>query len=287
MTNTKNAPAIDKLDHASQKTISAIVTPKIAEGYLAASANLRPVPQKSVRKILTDIRGGNFMFTGNPIKFAPDGKLIDGAAVLSAIIRANTPVKVAIATGISYAARNAMDSGAQFKLKDALVNNGITRANAVQAALNGIQEYENGEFEQEKDPFRPAITIPASLDFLAKNPSVKQIASDAENLSRKLGFLSTKQVATLLWIFAPVSTEDSAEFFKKLHKGYSDGEGDPVFVLREQLIVNKDAMSKLPNRTVLAITVKAFNLYRSGETVKKNLTFVGGGTRAESFPKAK
>ena len=283
----KIAPAPSELDFTVESSITVILTPAIAEEYLAAViAPLRAVNEPSLARLLTDIRTGNYVYTSDPIKFDVDGNLIDGLVRLHAIIKSNESLLVTIATGVDPVARHVIDTQAKFSLAQSLELEGVKHAGNVAAALKAIQAWDRGDHLADPDPFRGATTNRGSLAFLAANPSVETVASDAAKLSKRLGTLTTKQLAAFIWAFDKLSRDDRTLFFTRLENGVNTGEKDPIYQLRELLTANSNTVDKLSTRTVNALVIKAWNSFRTTGQVK-TLKFIGGGSKPETFPTPK
>lgn len=280
------APAYDSIDFTKTSIFTATITPAIAEEYLAASSALRNSQGKALGRIVTDVRSGNFQYTGDTIKFSPEGTIVDGTARLEAVIRTNTALEMAIATGVSELARHVIDTGKVFTLKQSLELAGVDRPAAVAAALKAIQSFERGDHLPDRDVFSGETTNPGSLEFLRKNPSVSQIALEASKLSRNVPGLNTGLLSRFFWEFDKVSRDARTTFFSKLSSGANSGENDPIYVLRSLLETSEEAGRSIGAHQKSALVVKAWNAFRDGRVVRE-LKFIGGGTKPEPFPVAR
>jgi hypothetical protein len=283
MSSIPLAPDFTSINFALPTTMAVVITPEIAEQYLSAVAENHRTNAKSFNRLVTDMRNDNFLFTSDTLKVSTAQVLIDGAARLAAVIKSGKTVTMMLATGVNPGARHVVDTGKTFTLKNSLELNGVKHAGSVAAALTAIQAWERGDHLAEPDLFRGVTTNLTSLAFLDANPEVQQIAIEAAKLAAKIPTLTTKQLSAYIWAFDKLDRNARTVFFAKLVSGESIGADDPLYLLREILIRNESSLQKLSGRTVDALTIKAWNVYRAGH-LTKTLTFVGGGSRPEDFP---
>jgi hypothetical protein len=246
---------------------------------LRAADNHRSASKGSIDRIVQDIRNGQFQYTGDSIKFDGEGYLLDGRNRLSAIVKTGATLDLMIATGINDKARYVIDTGKTYTLKNALEAEGVPRAQHVAMALTAVQAWERGDHTSE--PAVGATTINTSLTFLRENFRIHEVAAEAKRLQTKITALSGKQLAALVWAFDNAD-KDRTEFFAKIINGHDLTPTDSIFQLRQIFAANEQQRTH-SSRTLLALTIKAWNRYRSNQQMNE-LTFNGGGTAPEDFP---
>ena len=69
------------------------ITPKLAEKWMEANKNNRPLRRSLVGRYAGAIRRGQWELNGESIKFDEDGVLFDGQHRLAAVVEANKPIK--------------------------------------------------------------------------------------------------------------------------------------------------------------------------------------------------
>lgn len=277
-------PLAPKLKNIDFKTVSLTVvtiTPAIAEEYLGAVAEGRRSSSKSVDRLVTDLRAGNFIFTADPIKFGTNKELLDGANRLRAVIKSGVSITVLLATGVAVEARNVIDTGAKFGLKNALERRGTAHAANVAGALTAVQAWEREEHTLH--PKTGATTNSTSLTFLDAHPEIESIAHEAARYASKIPTLTSKQISALIWAFDKLDRDYRTTFFAKLISGANLEANSPILQLRNLLADEQVSASKRSPRFVFAVTIKAWNSYRTGTTVR-SLNFVGGGVHPQEFP---
>lgn len=99
-----------------------VVTPAIAREWLKRNHCNRPLRRRIVDQYARDMASGNWLQTGDALKFDRDGNLLDGQHRLTAIAEGAVAVELLVLTGLDPASQLVMDSGAkrtasdQFKL---------------------------------------------------------------------------------------------------------------------------------------------------------------------------
>src|SRR5664279_4273925 len=69
-----------------------VITPSLAATYLEANIKNRKVKEKAVQRYAADMVAGEWMLTGEAIKFSDEGSLLDGQNRLRAIVMSRTPI---------------------------------------------------------------------------------------------------------------------------------------------------------------------------------------------------
>jgi len=95
-----------------------MVTPELAEKFLATNTNNRPVRPTHVRALAHSIMRGEWVVSHQGIAFSTQGVLLDGQHRLRAIVVAGTPVQMVVTTGVSESAFKVIDCGVRRTLAD-------------------------------------------------------------------------------------------------------------------------------------------------------------------------
>lgn len=114
---TPEPPVWDRSDWPTQA-----VTPAIAREWLKRNHCNRPIRRRIVDQYARDMASGNWLQTGDTMKFDRDGNLLDGQHRLTAIAEGDVTIELLVLTGLDPSTQLVMDSGAkrsaadQFKL---------------------------------------------------------------------------------------------------------------------------------------------------------------------------
>jgi hypothetical protein len=258
------------------------VTPDIARAWVELRVNENTKPHgPTVEKIAADLYAGNYDVANQALGFAYDSTLVDGLNRLAAIIKTGISIDTWVITGVQKKSREVLDTGASFKLKDALDFRGIKNSGSIAASLKSIEAWERGDHTD--SPASGASTNRSGLAFLEAHPEVSDIARDAAKLSVAVPLFTTRTIASLIWAFDKLDRAERVVFFKHLVSGHDLEEGNFVLQLRNKLAFEAMKPKPIGNRTVAALTIKAWNQFRE-PTGTRELVFRAGGAKPETFP---
>src|SRR5699024_367415 len=80
---------------------------------------------RRIESYARDMRAGSWVMTGEAIKFAPSGRLLDGQNRLSAVIEAGIPVRMSVLRNVPESAMPLMDAGIIRNRADAVYLEGL------------------------------------------------------------------------------------------------------------------------------------------------------------------
>jgi hypothetical protein len=95
-----------------------LVTPHLAEQWLAANADNRRIRPSHVDNLAEEMRTGRWRVTHQGIAFSSAGRLIDGQHRLHAILASGQPCTLAVFTGLDDDMFGALDRGARRTVSD-------------------------------------------------------------------------------------------------------------------------------------------------------------------------
>lgn len=110
------------------------------------------------------------------------------------------------------------------------------------------------------------------LSFIENTPRLEDTLRQASAFYVKSNHLMSVSMAALIyWTFSEIDGEACERFFDMLATGANLDEGNPILVLRNTLFdINKRGAhsDRTSRRRIVGITVKAWNKWREGATVK-------------------
>lgn len=257
------------------------ITPEMAIEALGQNTANRKMMPRHTTFLANEIRCGRWILTGDSIKFASTGELIDGQHRLHAIIEAATPVESVVVTGLEPLAKEAIDGGHPRKVGENLHIFAIPNGNAVAAVVPAIVNYLEG-----RNPFsyrgHHRMGTKETLEQLAKHPQIVSSVTESLTLRRVLlqsvgGFCH--------FIFSaidPVLTED---WRSAMQHGSGLKEGDPWHTLRERLLAERATKRKLPREYLAAFCVQAWNCKRDKRSMA--ICRYAPSNDENAFPRAK
>lgn len=237
------------------------ITPEIAIAMLARNTGNRPLRKAHVTLLASDMKAGNWKFDGSPIRFGPDGVLIDGQHRLKAVEDSGVTIESLVIRDLGDVF-SVIDTGAKRQAADTLHIRGEINATILAAALCAVDRYETGKTDGAKKYSTQDIEA-----LLESHPTIRGSAQVATNCAKK--GLPPSALAACHYIFSKFDTEAAGKFFTDLHTGVNLKHGDPVLQLRERLLRSSVVMEKLRSSHVMALMIKAWNLRRGNMTTKK------------------
>jgi hypothetical protein len=278
-------PAKPKLTVIHQhSTETEIIDPIKASDYLETMDLNRPVIESRVKLYARQMSAGEWLPSPQPIIFNTEGQLIDGQHRLWAVIESGASIEVAVARNYDTSIREVLDTGKSRTATDLLALAGYPNPKLHAAAITRIHAYETtGTFN---NPHGALLLTPHEVLLRAQtDPAIIDAATQGNHTYFKFrprGW-TPAIVATLYYLFARINTDDCEAFFERLTSGLFTQANDPIYQLRERLLANESKQIHYSRNQIGALAIKAWNLYRTGDTVNR-LVWNGGGANPEPFP---
>lgn len=243
------------------------VTPEIAEGLLKRNTRNRSVYRNRIEQYAADIRRGAWQVNGEAIKVATDGTILDGQHRLIACTEADAPFTTLLITGLPPEAQETMDQGRPRSFADVLKLRGESEYFSVASATRIVLFY-----ERDGVPYQPIRTAPPSIDDMSRtldrNPEIRDSVRFCAQ--HKVAWFGYSILAGMHYLFSVADADAVDTFIGRLTTGLDLTAGDPVWVLRERLILeHARGANALRPRVKLAFLVRAWNARRDGDTIRR------------------
>lgn len=252
--------------------------PEFAENYLKKVIVNRAINSANVKRLVSDINQGRYLFNGDAFRFDRHGNAADGAHTAQAIIESGKSVVRAVVRGLDPAAFHTIDKGARRKLADDLCIGGVDYSREVAAAarLAFLLETKPGQQPAHKD-----VTDSEVLLYVKANSEIIEYARLYAIKDRSI--LAPSVVAAFHFIFSKKDKTLADQFIDQLLTGASIEKETGVFLLRKLLVENLGAKKRLLKTHILALIIKAWNGARQQIPVRQ-LKYARRGKQAERFP---
>lgn len=258
------------------------ITPTVAQELLGRNDHNRPLTKSRVASLASDMVSGRWVMNGEAIKLAKDGTLLDGQHRLAAVVQANVPINMLVVRGLHEKAQETMDTGGKRTFSNQLTLRGETYSYQLAAVLRMVWLWRHQGDSLTSAGFVRPPTNGELFELLEAYPEVRVQAPLVNRLVRNANMPG--QVAGLcVWLLYRVDADDANAFFTALESGVGLQANDPIYVLRELLLRRPVAGDRAAVRSLVAITIKAWNKYRRGEPCTA-LRWVQGGAHPEAFP---
>lgn len=242
------------------------VTPEVAEKWLGKNVHNRNVRPRTVDSYARDMAAGQWQITGEAIKFASNGDLLDGQHRLLAVIQSGVTIEMLVVSGLDPAAQEAMDSGTARTTGDALRLRGETAHYSALAAAARVCIY--AEAGQSLDPGgQRRITTPEVLTFIEANSDLRAAVEMGSSYHRQID-MPQSVLAYAIWRFARVDVEACNTFIAKVAEKTLMTKGDPVLALVNRLAEVRRNSRRVTRDDYASLMFRAWNYWRKGRPIQ-------------------
>lgn len=260
------------------------ITPEYAEKLLGRNTHNRKVSPTNLARVKHALLRGEWKLNGEAIKIAADGRILDGQHRLLASVETGLSFETLVISGLDSETQNTMDTGKSRTLPDVLGLAGYGSASSLAATIAGVIRLQRhgARISLHASSAYP-VSVTEAMARLQSEPSLEDLARETKKFGR-IG-LPGRVASVLYYYFSTIDATDADYFFEKLFAGDSLDRGNPILTLRNALIASKTTKGSANPVHLAAITIKAWNKYRAGESASI-LRFTPGGANPEAFPEA-
>ncbi len=257
--------------------IDAMLASKILEKH---NTRNRPPVKTQIDLLARDMQAGRFLLSGETLVFDREYRLLNGQNRLHAVVLNGDPVEFLVVCGVDPDVFHVMDQHGKRTASQVMKMMDEANSSTLAGALTYINSFEKTGLVYINGPARQ-LTIFERLDVLGAHQGSRDSVSGVVGKKNIRIMTSASLASALHYLFGLVDSDLANEFFTNL-MDFSVPSSDAwsaVKLLASRLVDNHGSTSKLPPRTVGALTIKAWNFLLAGKTVKV-LRFVDG----EAFP---
>lgn len=259
------------------------ITPAKARKWLSsANEGNRKLKRGLVAAYSRDILADQWSFTGDPIRFNGDGKLVDGQHRLSAIVEANTPIEAMVIRGLQEDAKFCIDLGAKRTLGDILHYQGYKHTTSLAASVRWLIMYEREMLGGAWHSGQRVLSTQECLSWLEKN---KRLVNSVQVVGNtRFPYTATRSALIAIRHLCGKNAAELDVFMGQLVEGEGLHKGHPAHTLRRYLewAYLREGRFRTA-RIVQACVVKSWNAWIMGEQLA-SVNYKPGGAKAESFP---
>lgn len=257
------------------------ITPDMARAWLESNIKNRKQRRDGVDSYARDMKSGNWLLTGDSLKFDWFGNLLDGQHRLEAIVLADTPIQTVVVWGVDPKAQDRVDTGIIRQFRDQLALRGVAHSDIIAPMLRRIILWEQGERVQ----FNRNRVTAAELEvaFALNLAVVEHCADFVAPLAKGTG-VSPSLLAFIFWILIQANYDEAHDFVVKMSTGAMMEENDPIMVLRNRILKAKSQRAAIQQAEALWLAMFAWNAWMEERTVSR-LILPKNGMSNESFPR--
>ncbi len=252
------------------------ITPTVAAEMLEGNTNNRVISDPHVRYLTSEMKCGQWIDNGDPIRFN-GATLLDGQHRLHAVIRSGVSISAVVIRGLSSEAFKTIDVGARNRtMGQVLQLDGEVNTTILGGAIRIVVDMRGDQAWK-----RSAVMLPPQFffDFLKNEPGIRDSVHFIVGLKYLKKIAGPTIAAGLHYLFSQIDEAKAKEFMEDLDTGLVHDRFDPVYVLRQRLIENQSKRTKMERAMMLAFFVKAWNARFNGAQMKFLRWF-----DTESFP---
>lgn len=260
------------------------ITPAMAKRFLEKNTNNRSMNEVNLAGIVSEMNRKNFHLTGESIKIAENGDLLDGQHRLMAIVKTGQSIKMLVVEGLENTSFKYIDTGRKRQASDVLAIEKIKNPAKIAAMCKFIINFQRGNFihaaTQRADRFKARLTNADISTFVEKN---KESIYDSYpyGFNRQNKLISGTFLSSFHYIVKKIDEVKADDFCHKLGTGEDVQKDSSISLLRQRLLADIRAKNKMKPLEKMALICKAWNLYRSN----KKVTILTWNSTREAFPK--
>jgi hypothetical protein len=240
-----------------------VVDPETARRWIGYNERNRNVRANLVDAYARDMAAGNWEMTGEPIKFARNGRLLDGQHRLHAIVKSGVTLPLLVVRGLDARAQLVMDSGARRTAADALSMDGRDHSTFLAAGARVALGLARGSIEHLHSM---GITHAEIRNFVDATPAFVEAVTLFCNYSRAIA--APKGVLSYVaWRLYLVDATASKEFFDAVASQEMLRKDDPRMVLAKRLFTLRESRLIETPDAFVAMFFRAWNHWRAGQPI--------------------
>lgn len=259
-----------------------LITPTIAKQYLEANYSNRRVKMPVVLQYANDMANDRWKDdTCEAIKISKTGIVLDGQHRLLAVIKSNKSIYFHLAIGLDDSIIDVLDTGSARSAADTFKVRGIKNSNNIPSIIGMYNLLDMGKKDGIQKNLRATNAVLLEQFYKDENfwQNVTRISFN--------WYISFAKILPLSFIggfyayFLKLNNEKAEQFMDQLATGINI-QNETIYLLRNKLIQDKILPRKMPPNLKMALTIKTWNLFVRGQSVKV-LKF---DTVRDEFPKA-
>lgn len=219
----------------------------------------RPPKPGKVQQFASDMSSKRWGVTGDTLKFAPDGRLLDGQNRLAACVRANKPFTTHVVFNIDPSLFGRMDIGKPRNPADVLHIAGYKYASTLAAAIRWVYLLDTNPYNRET--LRPEFVRDLVRD---KYPDIEPFLKEGRAVNKQYAH-PAGQMAALIYKFSKSDKTKAQDFVRAWLSGQRNAKYQIIDTMQALLHSQKaNNNGRIHELTRAAVIIKAWNLFRAG-----------------------
>ena len=243
-----------------------VITPEVAAALLKKrNRHNRPPKPKNIDRYVKDMEAGEWVVTGDTVKFSNKGLLRDGQNRLTACVKAKKPFETHVIFGIDDGYFDRMDCGKARTASDLLTISGYQNTHILNGAVRWTHLIKTGRVKN-----RGTFSSRETLQLLQeKYPRLSEFSTVSRQLWKNTGQPTTVTTA-LLYLFDEANPIRQQEFCDAWVSGKWTGRFRMLKFMQDQIrAMHALSLGRVHEVTRVAIIINAWNMFVSGNVGKK------------------
>jgi hypothetical protein len=260
-----------------------LISPAYAKELLENNTANRRANKDFVHRYANDMKEGRWNEgTGETIKIASDGTIIDGQHRLMAVIMSKKPIYFIVAKGVDKSVMTVIDTGKSRNATDVFSINKIENYNKIPSMISLYESLKMG-YQYTTGTAKKYLTNDILLSLYNERPNYwQQISKTTTNWYMSFSrILSPSLIGGLYATFKELDEDMAYSFFSMLCSGM-DVTNKSIILLRNRLIQDKMSNTKMQLGQKIALIIKVWNFYRTDVEAK----VIKYNPSVEDFPTA-
>lgn len=256
--------AIKKLDSRIEE-----ITPQRALELLGDNNGNRNLSQKTVDRYANSMANDNWSLTGDPIRVADTGRLIDGQHRLTAVVQSGKPITSVVIYGMPEAIFDKIDVGKVRNGADALSIAGCAKyATYKAAALRGYNAFVKGRGTRDMGGYNMRLENSELVEFYKDNKDVDYIIDlGADDYPAALKLMGYGAFAVTFYTLYKIDKELTYKLFSGLNTGANLPPTSPILALRNKFMSIRASGYRIRTREMIRLTCAAWVALRGRKRV--------------------
>lgn len=247
------------------------LTPELAKKYLKNNTHNRDLSSSKLNEYIEALKKGHWKENGESLIIDINGKVKDGQHRLEAVVKSGIGYSAVLVTDVKTDVMHTIDTGKNRSLADMLKLNGFKSSSAVASVVKMIVPFERGERTGNSGRGSGSNTVTNSigLEYAMKNrQNLEDLVRHALTLYKRsrTRVIAPAKLAFYMYVLGGYKNSDNIILFMKNLIGINMYEGNAASWLYGKLLSTKQDKVSLNSKWVLGVTIKAWNLFNSGDT---------------------
>lgn len=254
------------------KILKQEIGPGLATQLLKNNTINRPVSRANLKRIVMAMRDGEWQEdTGETLKFDKEGNILDGQHRLMAIVESGKSYEFMIIEGLNKSVFDVIDTGKMRSASDSLHILGVKSVVTVSGIIRRYMYLESGKIYNKSNEAALSSNTKVVNEYQKQPKEWERVTQKASVLNKQSNRLLSKPFIGAWYKYLYDNEPDECEvFFHKLMLGLGlTDQDDPIFLLRNMLLVNKNSDTKLTQFALNAYFIVTWNSSLQGIKYEK------------------